>query len=997
MTAWVLGLGLLCLLQATRVRFQRAEQRVRELEQQLRALHERLPAIGALERQLHALETQGARLAALEQLVASTTVSAAQSGATPARERERGRAMEGMSHLSDLLSHVAEQAALNAAAQGQDPGATPTPMAEQPDAIVYATSALQQPDGAAPTSGPGAPGSAPELDPAAEKRAAAAAPRDVPPTPASASAERAPVHPLANPAEEWLLSAFQALRELAFGGNTVVRVGILVLLVGVVLLLGWAAEHDLFPIELRLTLTAVGAVALSVWGVRERQHKPGFGLTLQGGGIAALYLVVCFAYRSYGLLPPALAFGLLAGLTLASGFLSVLQDSTALIFIAQLFGFAAPILASSGHGSHVALFSYYLLLNLLIFAVAFFKAWRPLNLLGFVFTFGIATTWGALRYEPAAFSTTEPFLIGFFALYLIIPMLFALRHAGTPRGWVDGGLVFGTPLSALALQWRLVHDRPFAMAYSVFALAAIYIGLAYAIQRARSARLAALAEAYLPIGVGFATLAIPYGLNDGNLTGAAWALEGAGLYWVGVRQQRWLSRLAGVVLGLVAVAAVQRHHVSAVQRLPLLNSEFLVGVLLAASVLFMAYYAYARRSELHASEWRWLQLFVPLGLTLWLLAGMGELERWVPSTLQVGTELALLAGTGVACELFARRLQWIPARLAGFALWPVMLVYLQRYSWDLDRHPLHNAGWLGWPIMALGMWLVLRRALEEVPRLQHFVTVAHASAVWLWALFGVQLCEQWCRHELRLDESYGAAAANLSLALWAGAIVHQSRTARWPSGVYKAAYLGVIAAGLLLWGAWRSAAANIGLPVDPAPLPYLPVLNALDLASLIGAAVVLVWLRRLRESPTEPSIRLASAANLQRLTAALGALVFAWWNCLLARSVHHYANVDFDPDAILDSSTFQLSISLSWTLIAFVAMLVACKRRIRPVWFVAAGLLAVVVIKLFVIDLSQLSTPAKIGSFLGVGVLLLLIGYIAPVPPRRPASSQPDGPQPNPA
>jgi uncharacterized membrane protein len=995
MTAWVLGFGLLWLLHATRTRLQRAEERVRELEQQMRQLHERPSTFAAVEDQLRA---QGSRLAQLERQLVSGTAA----GPTTTSHGEQGPdaflAPGALQHVPEVVqpsAAAASEASLYAVGVATPSSPTGSALAAEPSSS--APLPLPLPAIAAQSS----PGSSTGVTAASAHAAEAgtptsSTPRGTAPTQPQPRPVRAPTPPDPDPIDAWLLPALNWLRELLFGGNTVVRIGILVLLVGVVLLLGWAADHDLFPIELRLALTALGAFGLTVWGVRERQRKPGFALTLQGGSIAALYLVVCFAYRRYDLLPPALAFGLLVGLTLASGFLSVLQDSTSLIFIAQLFGFAAPILASSGRGSHVALFSYYLLLNLLVFAVAFFKAWRPLNLLGFVFTFGIATAWGALRYEPAAFPTTEPFLIGFFALYLAIPVLFALRHAGTPRGWVDGGLVFGTPLSTLGLQWKLVHDQPLAMAYSVFALAAIYLGLAFAIQRSRNTRLAALAEAYLPIGVGFATLAIPYGLNDSNLTGAAWALEGAGLYWVGVRQQRWLSRAAGVVLGLLAIAAAQRHHGHAVQPLPLLNSAFLVGALLAASSLFIAYYAYARRSELHEAEWRGLQLFIPLGLALWLQAGFGELERGVPSSLSLGAELCLLAGTAVALELLARRLQWTAARLAGFALWPTMLLYLQRYSWDLDQHPLHNAGWLGWPVVALGMWLVLRRLLEEVPQLQRFVTLSHASAIWLWALFGAQLCEQWCRHELQLDESYGASAANLTLALWAGAILRQSRTASWPGGAHRTAYLGVIAPGLLLWGAWRSAAANISLPVDPAPLPYLPILNALDLSSLVGAAVALTWLRRL---PGEPSVWLARESRPQRLSVALGALLFAWWNCLLARSVHHYADVRFDAEPLFESSILQLLVSLSWTLIAFVAMLVAHRRGLRALWFAAGGLLAVVVLKLFVIDLSQLSTPAKIGSFLGVGMLLLLIGYIAPVPPRprHQNTSQPDVPQPKPA
>ena len=50
---------------------------------------------------------------------------------------------------------------------------------------------------------------------------------------------------------------------------------------------------------------------------------------------------------------------------------------------------------------------------------------------------------------------------------------------------------------------------------------------------------------------------------------------------------------------------------------------------------------------------------------------------------------------------------------------------------------------------------------------------------------------------------------------------------------------------------------------------------------------------------------------------------------------------------------------------------------------VGAVLLAVVVVKLFIIDLSRISGIERIVSFLGVGVLLLVIGYFAPVPPPR--------------
>jgi len=41
-------------------------------------------------------------------------------------------------------------------------------------------------------------------------------------------------------------------------------------------------------------------------------------------------------------------------------------------------------------------------------------------------------------------------------------------------------------------------------------------------------------------------------------------------------------------------------------------------------------------------------------------------------------------------------------------------------------------------------------------------------------------------------------------------------------------------------------------------------------------------------------------------------------------------------------------------------------------------------LKLFVIDLGNSGTLARIISFLGVGVMLLVVGYFAPVPPKQP-------------
>jgi uncharacterized membrane protein len=857
-------------------------------------------------------------------------------------EREARAQRERVQRLEDAVRHLLEQPAADS------PKPEPPPELATPDvaAPLQATEpALAEPALAPPVEVPAPP-------------VAAAAPSASLPQPLAAAREATP-DPVA--------AAFEFLRELLFGGNTLVRAGIVVLLVGVVLLLRLAAEHDMLPIELRFAAAAGLATALIVIGYRQREQRPGFSRTLQGGGVAALYLVVFFAFHRYELLPAPLAFGLLAAIACFSGVMAVVQSSLSLILIAQVFGFLAPLLASSGEGNHVGLFSYYLLLNLVVGGIAWFKAWRPLNLVGFAFTFGVASAWGVLRYEPAQFASTEPFLIAFFLLYVALPVLFALRHPGSPRGWVDGSLVFGTPLAALGLQWSMVHERPFAMAYTALAMAAVYLGLTYVMRRRAPERLAALGEAFLPIGAGFVTLAIPYGFDNHNLTGAAWALEGAGLYWIGVRQKRWLSRLAGVVLQFMAGVALLLDPTRPQSSLPLLNTWFLAGMLLALSSLCVAYLSHAARAQL-PHEWRWVQVLIGWGLCFMLGIGLWEIDAWLPEILLPGGQIAWFGIVGLGLELASGKLGFRPGRYPGLGLWPVMLFFLVRHHFDYDVAPLERGGYIGWPLYGAAMLLILRRFVPDVPALARF---AHPLGLWLWSAWCVSLADQAVADHAGLDRSYVHAASLVTLVAILLAVLAQRERFGSQRKLYMSVGLGGLVAALLL----RVFQSNLTRAGSDTPIAYLPILNALDLSMLLAFAAIGLWLRRSAASDDVPAgVRGVASVGL-------AAMVFLSWNGLLARSVHHYAHVPFDPDALWDSVALQVSISLSWSMIALGLMIFAHRRRVRPAWFAGALLLGVIVPKLFLLDLAELSALAKIGTFLGVGLLLLLVGAVAPVPP----------------
>jgi uncharacterized membrane protein len=781
----------------------------------------------------------------------------------------------------------------------------------------------------------------------------------------------------------------ELVRAFLFGGNTVARVGILVLLVGVTLLLKYAAEHSLFPIELRMASAGVIGLALVIVGLRLRSVRAGFARTLQGGGIAAMYLVVFFSFRTYALLPPSLAFGLLVAIAASSAVLAVVQDAMALVVIGQIGGFLAPILASTGGGSHVALFSYYLVLNCAVFGIALYRAWRPLNLIGFVFTFAIGTTWGVTRYVPEHFASTEPFLIAFFLLYLAISVVFALRHEA--HGFVDGTLVFGTPLAFLALQLALVREIPFAMAYTALGLAALYVALARILHRRAPEALRAMIEAFLALGVGFGTLAIPYGLDNAGLTSATWAIEGAGLYWIGVRQQRWLSRAAGVVLQGLAGIALAMHVADGAHSvgLPIVNTRMLAASFMCFGALFIAHQAHKHRARVFGWEASLLQALVGWGLLFFLTLALAEIDDHVATALRPGARIALLGGTGIALELAGAKLDTNSIRYPASATIALLAPFALYWEYDVHAHLLSHGGWFGWPIYFACMWLTLRRLVPSAP--PPFAEL-HPLALVGCALFLALQLYRLTLDQAGLGRDWAHAAFGVGAIATLAFVTLAGPKRLWPFEQQRERYLGVgaftLCAGIALW----SLAFNLDARGSSAPLSYMPVVNPVDLTQLLGCAAIVAW----RRAYVRAALRSLPGDLLAAVPVLLACLGFLWFNALLARSVHQLAQVSFSPYALWRSVALQVAFSISWTLIALGMTVLASRRKARAIWMAGAVLLGVVVIKLFAIDLARLSTLAKIGTFLVVGMLLLAIGYLAPVPPAIESATPPPQPEPEP-
>ncbi|MFZ2161989.1 MAG: DUF2339 domain-containing protein [Sideroxyarcus sp.] len=1026
-----------------------------------------------------------------------------------------------------------------------------------------------------------------------------------------------------------LAKATHAIKQFIFGGNTLVKVGSLILFLGLAFLLRYAASQFTVPIELRYAGVAASALALLGFGWWLRNSRRDYALILQGLAIAVLYLTIYAAMKLHPLLPPALGFMLMVVVCASSVVLAVTQNSLALAMAGCLGGFATPVLASTGGGSHVALFSYIALLDAGIVAVAWFRAWRVLNLVGFFGTFGLYMAWYSRGWQEEHLVSAELFLLLFFLMFVGILIRFAhhlsLTRETAPKGdadrdgvllgvvtkradYIDGTLAFGVPLLAFGLHAQMTTQIEFGASFGALGFGAFYLGLAAMLRKLTRERYLLLTEVFIALGVVFATLAIPLGLEP-QWTASSWALEAAGIFWIGIRQQRplarmfaallmlgsiyyffrtlhfgygdvttpldgsifgccliaasllfvywllrnapegsvskqerdsaWMPALAGTlmtyllpplllswencgtawgVLGLLTlylalrfvvpvcvwagfliqlfagVAFVTTLHggadgtvlgngysglfsamiiggamlagawmgtaklrvagpelsgalraVSAVTvvGLSLLNVAFLfvlplqsaltawalsstlivalalrmgnrvalwfaLGLEMLAGLLLLSrrvapdlYSLQQLETDLlpfqHSGWWSalvfslcgfagaWLLKRaerknepVPLpnvmllvwGALWWAFAWSSELLRWLPEQEALPALVVALVVTQLLWWAVARWQDWAELRRFAYSHLPLAFL-LTLASFAIQAHPLANYGWLVWPLAAAAHFFLLHE--QDKSGGEKWQAQWHVAGVW-WLLLIASGETRW--QFASLGEQYSAwpmlgwALVPLAYLWWAAT---WSRPSPWPMTRFLDAYRRVAAMPVAILLALWLFVSNLVSNGAAQPLPYIPLLNPLELTLMAGALAIAQWVNS--------QSLFKNYAFLQRAAALGYALIFI--TAAVFRAVHHWAAIPWDFDQLSQSILLQGVLSVVWAAVACAMMLLASRKQKRELWMAGAGLIAAVVLKLFLIELSHTGTVERIVSFMVVGVLLLVLGYFAPVPPKK--------------
>ncbi|WP_047309529.1 DUF2339 domain-containing protein [Rhodopseudomonas palustris] len=768
--------------------------------------------------------------------------------------------------------------------------------------------------------------------------------------------------------------------EERIGTRWVVWVGGLTLALGGFFMVRYSIEQGLLGPGVRVLLGGLFALALLIAGEWTRRKEAVAQLAalpianipaiLTAAGTAVAFATVYAAYALYDFLVPATAF-ILLGLVALGTLAAALLHGPALAGLGVVAGFATPVLVSSGEPDYWALYIYLAVVTTAAFALARIRLWRWLA----VTTVALALLWtlpglegAATLIAPHAFHVIAGFALA--ALLVVCGLLF-----GPP---IEPGRI--EPVSSAALATYLLgaalivvasaHSDPALIVFAV--LVAATLGIAW---RAAAATAAVGAAAGL-VGLVFLSwvvrgspelLVMPGGALPGigadPLAGpvtthlVAAALFGLGFAGFGILAQGrspnagvpviWAA--AGVFTPLALLIALYA-RISHLDR----SIPFAIVAVVLAAAFGLATERLGKRDNRPGLQ---------ISIALFATGTLGALALALTFALEKGwltIALALMAaGTAwISLQRPIPFLRWLTAILAG--------IVVARIGWEprivgdaVGTTPVFN--WLlwGYGVPAASFWLAsiwMRRRGDDKP-----LRMVESAAI----LFTVLLAFMEIRHAVNGGDVYRDNAGLTEVALQvcvtlAMAIGLERLRLRSHSPVHNVAaiVLAIFAAlgsvfGLLLLenpAFWSNYIGGV-------------VINSLLLGYALPAVLALLL------SYAVAGVRRPAYANG---FAALALIMGLAYVTLEIRRLYQGPVLSLgDP-----SDAEQYTYSLAWLgcgVLLLGAGLVFDSQRARLASAVVIGL---TICKAFLIDMSTLTGVYRALSFMGLGLVLVAIGWL---------------------
>lgn len=764
-------------------------------------------------------------------------------------------------------------------------------------------------------------------------------------------------------------------------GNPVAKVAIIILFFGLSYLLKYSIDHGLLSPEIRILGSLCLGLILLTLGWRLRKKKELYALILQGGAIGVLYFTLFAAFKLYALVPLLLTLALLVVVCATSVMFAVLQRAISLAVIACVGGYLAPILLSTGSGNHIALFSYYLLISSAILVISFWQSWRVLNLIGFMFTFVVAIIWGMKSFQAQFYIECQIFILANMLIYGVLAVLLSVRNTRKEpnQNAFDLTLLFSVPIIAYCLQYAITSQWQYAPAFSALGFGLFYLIGSFIVLRIWHKEAKQLALYGLAIGLAFSTLAVPLALSA-NMTALVWLFEGTAISYATLSQKQYRFAWAGctiVLLGTISALVATALYLS--------NSAFItLYSMMSITLLFNACLWHYYRT-LDSSTEVIKNLFAIIAILTWSVWIIGSVARLFTPSLYMAMPVMLCYVIATwLWFMVGRKLDWMVLRYAVIAIWPVLLISLIN-NMSLYIHDYYAGFWgLSWFIAFISGYIYLYLEKDNLANTSGTVSMMlHISLLWMilaWLYYNIS----WLLSFL----PWGFEVVNWSvLTSFTCAVILTcfilTKRRLFPITVYPTQYWLIALLPLALYLLWNllSGLFNSGQIIY---WTYIPLLNPLEESAIFGIIMLTVWLSQsLRLLVKLPQNNITQQQSSLIISLFVIIAIFLWGNSLILRSLSQWLDISWSFYVLWHNNIVQVALSLTWTLLALALIAIAHRYLLRYTWFAGAGLQGIVVLKLVFVDSVELDGLMRAFVFIGVALLMLVIGYLAPVPPKK--------------
>lgn len=370
--------------------------------------------------------------------------------------------------------------------------------------------------------------------------------------------------------------------EFLMGGRAAAFIGIAILVIGIVLLVGYAIQHSWIGPGARVLLglaSGLVLVGLGHWVGRLHEKYTLFSRVLVGGGSSLFYFIVFAAFAFYHLIGPVVAgVGLFISAAAVFG-LAMLYSAQSVAVLGVLGAFITPLLIGGEMDAGVFPLVYVALINVPVILLGVRRKWQVLYNLAFVFTVIHSIIWMD-RLTAADF---VPGLCFFLLFYLQFAALGLLKLRKEPEVLGRTGDLVRLVLSSLFLMgmiyWLFTDLGKDAWTGSMFVLLAlmqfVIAGAAYRLLSRFSGEI----TAFISGGIFAAAMALPVQF-DGEWVSLGWAIEGVILAWFAVRVRSRLLQSGAFLLGMIGILKVLVFDIESYNQPPqlFLNARFAVGL-----------------------------------------------------------------------------------------------------------------------------------------------------------------------------------------------------------------------------------------------------------------------------------------------------------------------------------------------------------------------------------------------------------------------------------